>query len=361
MENAKIKKVIEIIVPCYNESACVELFYEKITELFANTLTAYDYRLLFIDDGSGDDTLSKIKKLCEEDSEDRLHYVSLSRNFGKEPAIYVGLSHATGDYVAVMDADLQHPPELLPEMIRCIEEEGYDSCAARRVNRKGEGVVRSFLSRTFYHVMNQLTGLGLMSGSTDYRLMTRQMTRAVVSLSERERFTKGIYNWVGFKTKWIPYQNVQRVAGTSKWSISKLFNYASSGIIAFAATPLRACVWLGMIIVIGAVVYGIDTAAKVLMHPENSNGRATIVLIMLFLGGVIITILGMMGEYLARIYMEVKQRPIYIVRESDLSMSDVTDGTRGTVSHLLARKERDELKELLEEILEEKSKERQDK
>lgn len=283
-----------------------------------DSLKEYTWSILFIDDGSKDSTLEKIKELENSVNDDSIHYLSFSRNFGKEAAIYVGLKHTTGDYVVVMDADLQHPPELIPEMLKVIEEDGYDSCAAQRINRRGEPVIKSLFSRAFYHVMNRMTVINLVQGSTDYRMMTRQMAEAVVSLSERERFTKGIYAWVGFKTKWIPYENVSRVAGTSKWSFAKLFNYASSGIIAFATTPLRAAIWVGMMIVLGAFIYAVYTATYVFMYPERSTGRATIILIMLFLGGVIITLLGIIGEYLARIYMEVKQRPLYIIKETNL-------------------------------------------
>lgn len=313
-----MKKIIEVVVPCYNEEKCIKLFYDAVTKVFEEEIPDFDCRFFFIDDGSNDGTLKEIKKLENEYGKDIIRYSSFSRNFGKEPAIYEGLSRSTGDYVVLMDADLQHPPELLPEMIRTITEEGYDSCAAQRANRKGESKIKSFFSNMFYHVMNRMTIIDLKPGSTDYRMMTRQMADAVVSLGERERFTKGIYAWVGFKTKWLPYQNVERVAGKSKWSFTNLFNYASSGIIAFATTPLRAAIWVGMMIVVAAAIYAIYTAAAVLIHPENSTGRATIILIMLFLGGVIITLLGIIGEYLARIYMEVKKRPICLVKESNI-------------------------------------------
>lgn len=317
-----MKKTIEMIVPCCNEEECVSLFYDEIKKIFESQLSQYDFEILFVDDGSKDRTLEKIKELAEYAGNDKVRYISFSRNFGKESAIYVGLSNSTGDYVVVMDADLQHPPALLPGMLKAIEEDGYDSCAAQRTNRKGEPIVKSFFSKAFYHIMNRMTVIDLVPGGTDYRMMTRQMADAVVSLAERERFTKGIYAWVGFKTKWIPYENVARAAGKSKWSFSSLFNYAGSGIIAFATTPLRSAIWMGMFIVMIAAVYAVYTAAYVLMYPERSTGRATIILIMLFLGGVIITILGMIGEYLARIYMEVKQRPIYIVKESNLEKKD---------------------------------------
>lgn len=320
-----MKKTIEIIVPCYNEEECVSLFYDKIKEVFENTLLQYAFKLLFVDDGSKDRTLEKIKELAASVGDDTVQYLSFSRNFGKESAIYVGLANSTGDYVVVMDADLQHPPELLPEMLKAIEEDGYDSCAAQRTNRKGEPIVKSIFSKSFYHIMNRMTVIDLVPGSTDYRMMTRQMADAVVSLGERERFTKGIYAWVGFKTKWIPYENVARAAGKSKWSFSGLFNYAGNGIIAFATTPLRGVIWMGMLIVLIAAVYAIQTFITALYTPDARSGYATLLIVMLFLGGVIITILGMIGEYLARIYMEVKQRPIYIVKESNLKKEDNSD------------------------------------
>lgn len=313
-----MKKIIEIVVPCYNEEECIPLFYKRVRDVFENRLSQYGFKLLFIDDGSDDRSLEKIKALADSVGNDTVNYLSFSRNFGKESAIYVGLSNSIGDYVVIMDADLQHPPELLPDMLKAIEEEGYDSCAAQRTNRKGEPIVKSLFSKAFYHIMNRMTVIDLVPGGTDYRMMTRQMADAVVSLGERERFTKGIYAWVGFKTKWIPYENVARAAGRSKWSFMSLFNYAGSGIIAFATTPLRSAIWMGMMIVCVAAIYAIYTAVHVLMYPELSTGRATIILIVLFIGGVIIALLGMIGEYLARIYMEVKQRPIYIVKESNL-------------------------------------------
>ena len=322
-----MKKTIEIVVPCYNEEECVSLFYDKVKEVFEGMLSQYAFKILFVDDGSQDKTLEKVKELADTVGDDIVRYLSFSRNFGKESAIYVGLANSTGDYVVVMDADLQHPPELIPEMLKAIEEDGYDSCAARRTNRKGEPIVKSIFSKAFYHIMNRMTVIDLVPGSTDFRMMTRQMADAVVSLGERERFTKGIYAWVGFKTKWIPYKNVARVAGKSKWSFSGLFNYAGNGIIAFATTPLRGVIWMGMIIVLAAAVYAVYTATHVLMYPEQSTGRATIILLMLFLGGVIITILGMIGEYLARIYMEVKQRPIYIVRETNIKNEGKEDNS----------------------------------
>lgn len=320
----KMTCLINIIVPCFNEEQCIKLFFESINKTFEQ-INGYDYSLLFVNDGSKDSTLSEIKDLVKQEGATKIHYISFSRNFGKEAAIYAGLSHCEGDLVVLMDADLQHPPELIPEMIKAIEEEKYDSCAARRVNRKGEPIIRSFFSRTFYRVINRMTVIDLVQGSTDYRMMTRKMADAVVSLSENERFTKGIYAWVGFNTKWISYENRERAAGKTKWSFMNLFNYASNGIIAFATTPLRGAIWIGMITVVISIIYAIFTAIQVLAHPENSTGRATILLVVIFLGGVIITLLGIIGEYLARIYMEVKKRPIYIEKESNLGKDSVDD------------------------------------
>lgn len=311
-------KKIELIVPCYNEEKCISLFYHRIIEVFQE-LPDFDFLITFIDDGSKDHTIEEIKKIASMSNEKRVKYISFSRNFGKEAAIYAGLSNSQGDYVAVMDADLQHPPELLKKMIIAIEEEGYDCASARRVSRKGEPVIRSLFSKAFYHVINHVTVMDLVPGSTDYRLMKRNMVEAIVSMTERERFTKGIYSWVGFKNKWIEYENVERVAGTTTWSFLGLIRYAYSGFVAFATTPLRGVIYFGMLIVIVAIVYAILIYIGAMNSTAARNGYASIMIIMLFLGGVIITILGMIGEYLARIYMEVKNRPIYFVRETNIS------------------------------------------
>lgn len=310
-----MEKMIEIIVPCFNEEECIELFYQKIGDVFQN-LADLRYSIFFVDDGSRDGTLEKIKKLAKIDP-DRIHYISFSRNFGKESAMYVGLSKSTGDYVVVMDADLQHPPELLSEMYNCIEA-GYDCVTARRVSRKGEPKIRSFFSEAYYHVLNKITSIDFVPGGTDYRMMTRQVADAVVSLPERERFTKGIYSWVGFKNKWLEYENVERVAGTTKWSFKGLVNYASSSFISFATTPLRGVIYFGMLVVLLAFIYAVYVFVAAVRDPGARTGYASILLAVLFLGGVIITILGMIGEYLARIYLEVKGRPIYIIKETNL-------------------------------------------
>jgi len=318
-------KTIELIVPCYNEETCVALFYNRIKEVFAQIPDA-QFVITYVDDGSRDRTMEEIKKVLAAAEPGTVQYISLSRNFGKESAIYAGLSRSTGDYVAVLDADLQHPPELLIEMLDALEHEGYDCASARRVSRKGEPVFRSLLSKTFYHVINHITVIDLVPGSTDYRLMKRSVVDAIVSMSEKERFTKGIYAWVGFKNKWIEYENVERVAGKTKWNILGLFKYAVSGFFAFATTPLRGVVYLGMVIVLLAFIFAVYVFIGASRASSARTGYASIMILMLFLGGVIITILGMIGEYMARIYMEVKNRPIYFAREMYM-ISDMVHST----------------------------------
>ena len=318
-------KIIELIVPCYNEEKCVALFYNRIKEVFAE-MPKYDFIITFIDDGSKDHTMDEIKKVVSVADTGRIQYISLSRNFGKEAAIYAGLSKCTGDYVALLDADLQHPPELLKEMLMAIEEEGYDCASARRVSRKGEPFIRSLFSRAFYHIINQITVIDLVPGSTDYRLMKRNVVNAIVSMTERERFTKGIYAWVGFKNKWIEYENVERVAGSTTWNFWGLVRYAYSGFLAFATTPLRGVIYFGMIIILISIISAIYIYVEAIKTPNvERNGYASIMILMLFLGGVIIAILGMIGEYMARIYMEVKNRPIYFARETNIGQETVDE------------------------------------
>lgn len=321
-------KTIELVVPCYNEEQCISLFYDRIKEVFAEDMPGCDFIITFVDDGSKDNTMQEIKKVVERADAGKVQYISLSRNFGKESAMYAGLSKSVGDYVAVMDADLQHPPELLKKMLDAIENEGYDCASARRVSRRGEPVIKSALSRAFYHVINHVTVIDLVPGSTDYRLMKHKVVDAIVAMSERERFTKGIYAWVGFKNKWIEYKNVERVAGNTKWNVRGLFHYAYSGFVAFATTPLRAVIYFGMFIVLLAVLYAIYIFKDAMKGTSERTGYASIIIIMLFLGGVIITILGMIGEYLARIYMEVKNRPIFFERESNIAEQEEEKDTK---------------------------------
>ena len=318
-------KTIELIVPCYNEEKCVAIFYNRIKEVFSE-MPGYDFIITYIDDGSKDHTMDEIKKVVDSADVGRVQYISLSRNFGKESAIYAGLSKCTGDYVALLDADLQHPPELLKEMIVAIEEEGYDCASARRVSRKGEPFIRSLFSRAFYHIINQITVIDLVPGSTDYRLMKRSVVEAIVSMTERERFTKGIYAWVGFKNKWIEYENVERAAGSTTWNFWGLVRYAYSGFLAFATTPLRGVIYFGMLIILISIISATYIWLGAMKTPNaERTGYASIMILMLFLGGVIIAILGMIGEYMARIYMEVKNRPIYFARETNIVQNPVNE------------------------------------
>lgn len=311
---------IELIVPCYNEEACISLFYDRICEVFSKErFRNYEFIITYIDDGSKDHTMDEIKKVVEKATQGTIQYISLSRNFGKESALYAGLSKSTGDYVCVLDADLQHPPELIEEMLDAIEKEGYDCASARRVARHGEPLFRTFFSKLFFGIINKVTVMDLVPGGTDYRLMTRKVVEAIVSMPESERFTKGIYSWIGFKNKWIEYKDVERVAGETTWSFRGLVRYAYSGFIAFATTPLRGVIYLGMLVVLVAFFFAIYTFVTALNSPNaERNGYATLLIVLLFLGGVIIVILGMIGEYLARIYMEVKRRPIYFARETNM-------------------------------------------
>ncbi len=308
---------IDIVIPCYNESKCVNLIYDALEELFRNELKDYSWSILYIDDGSQDDTLERIVKLAERNNSN-VRYISFARNFGKESAIYAGLENADGDYVALMDADLQHPPKLLVEMLKAIEEEGYDCATARRVKREKESRIRNFFSNSFYRIINWATGMKLAPGMTDYRLMKKQVADAIVSMREHERFIKGIYSWIGFNSKWIEYENVERIEGDSKWNYKGLWNYAKTGIIAFAVAPLRAVIYLGFLVIIVSVVYFIRLFIMSVTGARPWQDTTTIILLLLFLGGVIIFLLGIIGEYLARIYMEVKNRPIYIVKKKKL-------------------------------------------
>ena len=322
---------IELVVPCYNEESCIELFYNRIVEIFhQDRLNNFDFVITYIDDGSKDNTMSEIKRVekvhCErlascETDKGRIQYISLSRNFGKESALYAGLQKSSGDYVCVLDADLQHPPELITEMLDAIENEGYDCASARRVARHGEPFFRKFFSKLFCNIINKITVMDLVPGATDYRLMKRKVVEAIVSMPESERFTKGIYSWIGFKNKWIEYKDVERVAGETTWNFRGLVRYAYSGFLAFATTPLRGVIYLGSLVVVIAIITAIMTFISALgTSGSERNGFATLLIVMLLLGGAIITILGMIGEYMARIYMEVKNRPIYFARETNIDI-----------------------------------------
>ena len=270
---------------------------------------------IFVDDGSKDDTLDIVKNLSKEDS--RVKYISFSRNFGKESGIYAGLEKSKGDYAVVMDADLQAPPSLLPEMMRCIDEEGYDSVATRRVTRKGEPPIRSFFARQFYKLMNKISKTEIVDGARDYRLMTRQFVNAILQIQEYNRFSKGIYGWVGFNTKWLEYENVERVRGETKWSFWKLLVYAVDGIIAFSTVPLTLSVFFGLMFCFIALVATVYIVFKTILYGDPVAGWPSMMCIILMLGGIQLFCIGILGEYLSKTYLESKNRPIYICKETN--------------------------------------------
>ncbi len=306
-------KLLSVIVPCYNEEENVRDFYD---ELFKNAAffqnNEIEVELLYIDDGSRDKTAEEVRKLRDEDA--RVHLVSFSRNFGKEAAIYAGLQKAKGDLVVLMDADLQDPPSLLPEMYGYIEA-GYDSVATRRVTRKGEPVLRSFFARMFYRLMNRISRTEIVDGARDYRLMTRQVVDAILAMTEYNRFTKGIFGWVGYETKWLEYENVERRKGETKWSFWKLFLYSLEGIVAFSTAPLTIAVVMGTLFCVLAFAMIIFIIARTLLFGDPTSGWPSLVCIILLVSGVQLFCLGILGQYLSKTYMEVKKRPIYLVKE----------------------------------------------
>ena len=308
------EKNIDIIVPCYNEGANVDAFFRE-TQSVVSEVTGYSFSYIFIDDGSDDDTLDRIRALAEREG---LRYISFSRNFGKEAAMYAGLRASRGDFAVVMDADLQHPPQLLPEMIKTIEETGCDSCAARRVSRKGEPKIRSFLARSFYKIMNRYSDIEIVDGAVDFRMMSRRMVKAIVSMPETQRFSKGIFAWVGFHTEWIEFENVKRLAGESRWSLWSLMKYAVDGFIDFAASPLKFAGVFGSVTAAGAAIYLLIEVLKTLIMGKDTPGYASTICLILFFGGVITTILSIMGDYIGRMYIETNNRPIYIEKESNI-------------------------------------------
>ena len=304
---------LSIVVPCYNEEEAIPLFYPAVEKVVKQMPVDTEY--WFVNDGSNDGTLAELRKLHEQDPE-RVHYVSFSRNFGKEAGLYAGLQATTGDYVVVMDADLQDPPEYLPEMYKAISTGEYDCVGMRRTDRKGEAKFKSFLSNQFYNVINKISDTKIVSGARDYRMMTRQMVDAVLSLTEYNRFSKGIFNWVGFKTKYLPYKNVERVAGTTDWSTWKLFKYAIDGITDFSEAPLAIATWAGGLTAFISIIGMIIVIIRKIIEPGRSAfGWASMVCIILFLGGIQLLCLGIVGRYIGRIYMQTKKRPIYIIKE----------------------------------------------
>ena len=310
-----MKKLISVIVPCYNEQEVLHMFYDEMSRV-AGLMTDYNFEFIFVNDGSRDNTLNICKELAAKD--ERVKYISFSRNFGKEAGIYAGFEKSKGDLVCMMDSDLQDPPALLPEMVKAIEEEGFDSVATRRVTRKGEPPIRSFFARMFYKLMNKISKTEIVDGARDYRLMTRQFVNSLLDLGEYNRFSKGLFGWVGYKTKWLEYENVERAAGETKWSFWKLLLYSIEGIMAFSTVPLAIIAVMGILFCAIAFAMIVFIIAKTVMFGDPVAGWPSTACIILFVGGVQLFCVGILGQYLAKTYLEVKGRPIYICKETNI-------------------------------------------
>ena len=311
-------KKLSIIVPCYNEEEVLPLFYAEITRVMDEMKRTYaelTFELLFIDDGSRDKTLTQLRELASKDQ--RVRYISFSRNFGKEAGMFAGLENATGDFVVVMDADLQHPPSFLPEMYSYVRDGEYDCATTRRVSRKGESKIRSWFARKFYRIMNKISQTEIVDGAQDFRFMSRQMVDAILSMREYNRFSKGIFSWLGFKTKYIEYENVERAAGTTAWSFWSLFRYSLEGIFAFSTAPLALASVLGLVSCVIAFLMMIWIIIKTLAFGEAVAGFPSIMCAIFLLGGLQLFCIGVLGQYLSKTYLETKRRPIYIVRETE--------------------------------------------
>lgn len=305
---------ISVVVPCYNEEKSLPLFYDAVNKI-SKKMKKIDFEFLFVNDGSSDNTLNVCKELAKKDK--RVKYISFSRNFGKEAGIYAGLENSTGDYVTLMDADLQDPPELLIEMYRLIKEEGYDTVGTRRVTRKGEPPIRSFLARCFYKIINKMSKVEMVDGARDYRLMTRQVVNSILSMKEYNRYSKGLFSFVGFKTKWLEYENVERVAGETKYNVWKLFMYAFEGIIAFSTAPLWIAAFIGMLFCIISFIAIVAIIVKTLCFGDPVGGWPSLVCIIFMVSGIQLFCIGIIGAYLSKTYLEAKKRPIYIIKEKN--------------------------------------------
>lgn len=306
-------KKVTVIVPCFNEQEAIPIYYKEMCKIMLQ-MQDVDMELLFVDDGSTDRTLSVMKALHTLD--ERCQYLSFSRNFGKEAAIYAGLKNATGDYVAIMDVDLQDPPELLPQMYQILEEEEYDNVATKRSTRTGEPMIRSFLSEAFYKFINRISKTEIVNGARDYRLMKRKMVDAVLEMSEYNRFSKGIFEWVGFRTKWLEFENVERSAGETKWSLRKLFKYSLEGIMGFSVAPLSLASVIGLLFCVFSFFMILVIVVRTVVWGDPVNGWPSLVCIIFMVGGVQLLCTGIVGQYLAKTYLETKHRPIYILKDS---------------------------------------------
>lgn len=306
---------ISIIIPCFNEEETVTLFYKEVQKTIQQ-LPNYQFDFLFVNDGSSDNTLQIIKALKELDP-DHVHYLSFSRNFGKEAAMYAGLQNATGEYVTVMDVDLQDPPELLPKMIQLLETGDYDCVGARRVNRKNEPRIRSFFARQFYRLINRVSDTEIIDGVRDYRLMTRQMVEAILSLTEYNRFSKGIFSWVGFETTYLEFENRERAAGETSWSFFSLLKYSLEGILSFSIFPLAIASFIGMFTFVLSLIFLVIIVVRALIFGDPVSGWPSTISIILLLGGIQLFCIGLIGQYLGKVFLEVKERPLFIIKEQD--------------------------------------------
>lgn len=305
--------MISLIVPCYNEQESLPIFYDEVTKVVRNM--GVEYELLLVNDGSKDKTLEIMRELSAKD--EHVKYHSFSRNFGKEAAMYAGFCNAKGDYVAVMDADMQDPPSLLPQMLKILESGEYDSVATRRADRKGEPKIRSWFARKFYQIINKISDADIVDGARDFRLMKREMVDAIVEMGEYNRFSKGIFGWIGFNTYWLPYENIERVAGETSWSFWKLLKYAIDGIINFSQAPLSAASWFGMAMTFVGFLSLILVIVRRLVFGDPVAGWASIICVIIFIGGIQLFCLGIMGQYIAKMYLETKKRPHYIISETN--------------------------------------------
>lgn len=305
---------LSLIVPCFNEQEALPIFYKETISVLQNMNT--EYEILFINDGSKDNTLSVLKEFAEKDN--NVRYISFSRNFGKEAAMYAGFCNVTGDYVAIMDADMQDPPTLLPQMISILENDDYDSVATRRADRKGEPPIRSWFAKKFYKIINRISDADIVDGARDFRLMKRSMVQAIISMREYNRFSKGIFGWIGFRTYWLSYENVERVAGKTKWNFWKLFKYAIDGIINFSQAPLTIASWFGITMTGFSFLALIVIILRKLIFGDPVTGWASTICVIILIGGMQLFCLGIIGQYIAKMYLETKHRPHYIVADSNI-------------------------------------------
>lgn len=309
-------KYVDLIVPCYNESAVLDLFYKEVCSVIEKS-PEYSFTIIFVNDGSRDNTLEIIEKYAANDN--RVKYISFSRNFGKEAGMLAGMTYSTGDYVGIIDADLQHSPNLLLEMLEAVDKEGYDVAAARRTDRRGESKIKSAFSRGFYSIISKLSDVEIEEGAQDFRIMTQKVVRAICSLPEYNRFSKGIFGWVGFKTKWFEHENRERAAGQTKWSFIKLLKYAIDGIIGFSTAPLKVSFLSGVAFSSIGLLYAVYIFIDTIIHGSDVAGYPSIICLIIFLGGLILVSLGIVGEYISKIYLEVKHRPIFLIDKTNIN------------------------------------------